>query len=582
MHSYTDLPNESLNISSQNDMATMTKLVKPFRGLPDEDALVWLTTFIVIADANDVSIFRRPKIFICCLQDAALQWAAETITNHPDLTIDEILSLFKTRFSGTMGIERAFSRLTQLSEIQNQSDIAAAIRDANVLMKAKYISLDCIKGIFASKLPGNFKPIIRQAVPSTRSWQEFSKFLEENILPSLSGTSTPVQGVLTAELYQACPAQTSYPKQPYQGKPRFPGKTSTFSKTFSSKRCPLHGPGHSQQECYTFKQLRDQGYSFNRQSSLTNACEASEEPFDLRAEESNKSDMPYHSSTYSTGACKSISHNPFRRWGNIQGKHVPVLIDTGADTSIINQDLLHPAKIAITPSAARATSACGGNLNVIGSCSDISLSIDNANYNVRGLVTKGKPDYIIISADSIAKHPSLVTNQLALASSINQHNRTLNINSIPQSSLLTTLLSNYASIFRQDVQPDVKCTLGSHRIDLTQSRPINAGNSRIPQAYEQAIEDEIQKNLRLGIISESNSEWSSRIVPVNKKDGTLRMCIDFQPLNKITKRDQYPIPRTDDIFDALGKAKIFSTLDATSGFYQVEIAPQDRSKTAFS
>ncbi|KAI4291963.1 hypothetical protein PAPHI01_1237 [Pancytospora philotis] len=582
MHSYTDLSCESINIPSSNDMATMTKLVKPFRGQPDEDALVWLTTFIVIADANDVSIARRPKIFICCLQDAALQWAAETITNHPDLTIDEILEMFKTRFSGTMGIEKAFSRLTQLSEIRNQSDIVAAIRDANILIKAKYISLDCLKGIFASRLPSNFKPIIRQAVPMTRSWQEFSKFLEENILPSLSGASSQPQTGLTAELYQACPTQTSYPKPSFYGKQRFSTRPQTSSKTSFGKRCPLHGPGHSQQECYTFKQLRDQGYNFSRQSSVASVCETPEEHIDLGIDETNKSDKPYRSLTYTTGACMATTPNLFRRQGNVQGKQVPVLIDTGADTSIINYDLITPNKLAITPSAARATSACGGKLNIVGSCPNISLSIDNTNYNIQGLVTRGKPDYIIIGADSIAKYPSLVTNRLNTLSPATQNTQAITIHSIPQTTSLSMLLSKYTSIFQQEVQQHVKCNLGCHRIDLTQTRPINAGNSRIPVAYEQAIEEEIQKNLRLGIISESNSEWSSRIVPVDKKDGTLRMCIDFRPLNKITRRDQYPIPRTDDIFDALGKARIFSTLDATSGFYQVEILPEDRCKTAFS
>lgn len=95
------------------------------------------------------------------------------------------------------------------------------------------------------------------------------------------------------------------------------------------------------------------------------------------------------------------------------------------------------------------------------------------------------------------------------------------------------------------------------------------------------MEEEINKNLRLGIIKNSSSPWSSPVVPVPKKDGSLIMCIDYRALNKVTIKDAYPIPRIDEILDSLSGAKIFSTLDATTGYYQLAMSKDSMDKTAF-
>jgi len=83
------------------------------------------------------------------------------------------------------------------------------------------------------------------------------------------------------------------------------------------------------------------------------------------------------------------------------------------------------------------------------------------------------------------------------------------------------------------------------------------------------------------IIRPSRSPWSSPVVLVIKKDGTIRFCIDYRKLNNITIKDVYPLPRIDDSLSTLANNSYFSTLDLCSGYWQIPVAEADKVKTAF-
>ena len=87
--------------------------------------------------------------------------------------------------------------------------------------------------------------------------------------------------------------------------------------------------------------------------------------------------------------------------------------------------------------------------------------------------------------------------------------------------------------------------------------------------------------LEAGIIVPSSSPWTSPLVPVRKKDGSLRLCVDYRRLNQMTQEDRYPMPRVEELLEQLGSARFITTLDLTKGYYQVSVHPDDREKTAF-
>ncbi|KAJ9532418.1 hypothetical protein QJQ45_010564 [Haematococcus lacustris] len=146
---------------------------------------------------------------------------------------------------------------------------------------------------------------------------------------------------------------------------------------------------------------------------------------------------------------------------------------------------------------------------------------------------------------------------------------------------LDALLAEYSDVFTPLTGLPPERPVG-HTIPLEPgNRPPATPMYRLSKPEHDELKQQIQDLLAKGMIEPSSSPYAAPVLFGQKKSGELRMCIDYRQLNKITLRDQYPLPRIDDLFDKLSGCKVFSSLDLQAGYHQIRITPEDVPKTAF-
>jgi transposase InsO family protein len=118
------------------------------------------------------------------------------------------------------------------------------------------------------------------------------------------------------------------------------------------------------------------------------------------------------------------------------------------------------------------------------------------------------------------------------------------------------------------------------KIETGDALPISQAPYHASPAGRRIIDETLAELIAEDVIEESDSPWASPAILVHQK-GKDRFCIDFRKVNEVTKADQYPIPRIDDILSQFSGKTYFTTFDANKGFHQIEIDPKDREKTAF-
>ena len=121
-----------------------------------------------------------------------------------------------------------------------------------------------------------------------------------------------------------------------------------------------------------------------------------------------------------------------------------------------------------------------------------------------------------------------------------------------------------------------------HRIELEIEFPFKQKTRRIPPGMYDEVRNHLQQLLSSGIIRKSKSPWSSNVVLCRKKDGKLRMCVDYRQLNLRTIRDSYALPKIDEILEALQGNRFFTALDMKSGYHQISVQEEHKQRTAFT
>ena len=123
-----------------------------------------------------------------------------------------------------------------------------------------------------------------------------------------------------------------------------------------------------------------------------------------------------------------------------------------------------------------------------------------------------------------------------------------------------------------------------HKIKMKEHKPFWTPPRRLPYVLQAELELELNRLLSSGCIKPSSSPYASGLVLVCKKDGTLRVCVDYRGIKKDTVPDCFPIPQIDDLIDTVGhcQGRVFTTLDLMKRYHQIRMHPESKDKTAFT
>ena len=302
------------------------------------------------------------------------------------------------------------------------------------------------------------------------------------------------------------------------------------------------------------------------------------------------------------------------------GVPVILLFDTGASHSFISASCVDTLDIPTNQveHRFRVSSPVGGLIEIKCFCSNLEVSFGGHQLLVNNLSVMPMSDVdIILGMDWLAEnYATILCNQRQISfhppgkDATNFHGVTLGkrksiISALQAATLVRKGHPAYlvylneegkegrkiedVEIVREfpDVFPDNLPGLPPDRqleftIDLEPgSAPVSKAPYRMAPKELEELKMQLQELMDLGFIRPSVSPWGAPVLFVKKKDGTLRMCIDYRDLNKLTLKNKYPLPRIDDLFDQLRGASVFSKMDLKSGYHQLKIRQDDIPKTAF-
>lgn len=240
------------------------------------------------------------------------------------------------------------------------------------------------------------------------------------------------------------------------------------------------------------------------------------------------------------------------------------LIDSGADCSCIKESVALSLGLKSNKKIVLSMANCSTTQGKL--YKNVEVAIFNKNYTVDLVSIKSLSHDMIIGLDVLRP----------LLKDI-PHEQVFQINTL----LDYSIEKKFETLMKDSELMSQNTKFQEFEINTGNSQPIQISRYRLGKPIEDKAEEEIKKLLKNGIIRKSSSPWCSPIVVVPKKDNKVRLCVDYRALNKVTLKDSYPLPRIDDILDSLRGSEIFSTLDATSGFYQIPVCQRDIPKTAF-
>jgi hypothetical protein len=282
---------------------------------------------------------------------------------------------------------------------------------------------------------------------------------------------------------------------------------------------------------------------------------------------------------------------------SLNGHPAIVLFDSGASHDFISRACTKKSQMAIeylpTP---YMISTPGGKIFTRHVVVNPPLNLGDRVYKTSLIVLEGKGIDVILGMTWMKRHRALLDTaaQTVHLDSPEHGNATLQLALTPVTSAVVhhTVAQNlvdipvaceFPDIFLEDLSGMPPDRDVEFVIELQLSTtPISRQPYKMTPKELAELKIQLNKLLVQGYIRPSSSPWGCPALFVKKKDQSLRLCVDYRPLNAVTIKNKYPLSRIDILFDQLTGARVFSKVDLRSGYHQIKIRPEDVPKTIFS
>ena len=295
----------------------------------------------------------------------------------------------------------------------------------------------------------------------------------------------------------------------------------------------------------------------------------------------------------------------------IYGFALMVLFDSGASHSFISEECIRKFQFPIseTPYELSVVTPTGERVLTSSVCKDCQVTIQGKTFSVDLICLPLRGIEVILGLDWMSRNRVLLNcctktveflsptpheKMQLLMLNANQVNRELRngvlgyillyLSNLEVESKLNEIpiANEFPEVFPSDIPGLPPKREIEFSIDLLPGTgPISIAPYRMASKELQELKKQLEELLDKQFIRPSVSPWGAPVLFVKKKDGSLRLCIDYRQLNKVTIKNKYPLPRIDDLLDQLKGASIFSKIDLRSGYHQIRIKEEDVPKTAF-
>ena len=308
----------------------------------------------------------------------------------------------------------------------------------------------------------------------------------------------------------------------------------------------------------------------------------------------------------------------------IAGIRARVLIDDGAELNHISQEFCEKHGIVLREENYTATMANNAHQKLLSTTSPVSISLGGYTQKMRlaanplnydlilgkkwtsehkaiincytneisfshkgkdyHIVAKDPTNHNLVSVNAITKdHHRQYPLFAVVLRKIETGDTTRSETSPDQEQDVQNLLKEFKDVFPENLPKGLppKRAQDFH-IDLKEgSTPQKKGLYRMSSAELSELKSQLSDLIEQGFIKPSSSPWGAPVLFVSKKDGALRLCVDYRALNRLTVKNSYPLPRIDDILDQLSTAKYFTKIDLRSGYHQIRLDEESIPLTAF-